>query len=341
MSAFHDFRIAKCFVPYCMFIIACLTFVGCGDGSLAQSETESDNQHSEPAVLEALPLSEMMFSIKESNPEESSSEINKEYCSDSSQDNSPVETAQNSEQTEPIVSKPDREELLRKAQERLVAKRQKRTEQKESAKQSSEAALFVSRESVAKDIIDSLVSIPGRSFKLGKTEVTQSQWEGVMGNNPSQFKYPDHPVECVSWDEVNSFLKALNSTQTIISSGLSFRLPTPAEWEYACRAGSTGDFGLLQDGSEGSAEAMARYITNSNNGSWTSPVATMKPNAWGLYDMHGNVAEWTSDNSFDYVVACGGHFGCWQYDCKSFSQDRKSRKAKLPTTGFRLCSSQP
>jgi formylglycine-generating enzyme required for sulfatase activity len=122
----------------------------------------------------------------------------------------------------------------------------------------------------------------GQAFEMGKTEVTQAQWEAVMGNNPSYFKGTNRPVEQVSWYDVQEFIERLNA----LDDGFAYRLPTEAEWEYACRAGSNADYA-------GKLEAMAWYDANSGN--MTHPVAAKQPNAWGLYDMHGNVFEWCQD----------------------------------------------
>jgi formylglycine-generating enzyme required for sulfatase activity len=140
------------------------------------------------------------------------------------------------------------------------------------------------------------------SFEMGKFEVTQAQWEAVMrrahakvgpgeaagSGNPSHFKGPSLPVENVSWNEVQQFLRLLNARDP----KHEYRLPTEAEWEYACRAGNTGDYG-------GSLDAIAWYESNSDGR--TQPVGRKDPNAWGLYDMHGNVWEWVQDwYGFEY-----------------------------------------
>jgi formylglycine-generating enzyme required for sulfatase activity len=124
-----------------------------------------------------------------------------------------------------------------------------------------------------------------RPFRIQKTEVTQAQWREVMGANPSNFRCGDTcPVERVSWADVRQFIVRLNG----LDPGKGYRLPTEAEWEYAARAGTTGDTG----GSEHLGD-MAWY--ESNSGMTTHPVALKLPNHWGLYDMIGNVQEWTQD----------------------------------------------
>ncbi len=120
-------------------------------------------------------------------------------------------------------------------------------------------------------------------FYLGKYEVTQAQWKTVMGSdNPSFFKGDNLPVDTVSWDDCQVFIRKLNARR----DGYTYRLPSEAEWEYACRAGTTGDYA-------GKLGARAWYYGNSGN--QTHPVGWKSPNRWGLYDMHGNVWEWCQD----------------------------------------------
>ena len=112
----------------------------------------------------------------------------------------------------------------------------------------------------------------------------------VMVDNPSEFKNcgDDYPVENVSWNDAQDFIKKLNEKEKTDK----YRLPTEAEWEYACRAGTTTDFFFGDDPSE-----LSEYAWFKDNTNWrTHPVAASKPNPWGLYDMHGNVWEWVEDD---------------------------------------------
>jgi len=131
-----------------------------------------------------------------------------------------------------------------------------------------------------------------KGFWMGRYEVTQEQWQAVMGSNPSEFKGAKHPVEQISWDDCQTFVKKLNERlQTADSRQQTFRLPTEAEWEYACRAGTTEPYA-------GDLDAMGWYDKISE--SKTHPVGRKQPNDWGLYDMHGNVWEWCQDRGGDY-----------------------------------------
>ena len=133
-----------------------------------------------------------------------------------------------------------------------------------------------------------------RGFFMAETECTQAQWESVMRGNPSNFKGSDRPVEQVSWEEAVEYCRKLTAKQRaegILPEGWEWRLPTEAEWEYAARAGTTGP-------RYGELDAIAWYAKNSDD--QTHPVGQKAANAWGLYDMLGNVWEWCADWRGDY-----------------------------------------
>jgi formylglycine-generating enzyme required for sulfatase activity len=127
-----------------------------------------------------------------------------------------------------------------------------------------------------------------KPFYMGKYEVTQKQYYVIAKSKPSQFKQDNKPVENVSWEQADSFCKKLSEIK-----GELFRLPTEAEWEYACRAGCQKRFSFGDDPAYSQIEQYAWYSENSD--SETHPVGQKKPNSFGLYDMHGNVCEWCSD----------------------------------------------
>ena len=133
-------------------------------------------------------------------------------------------------------------------------------------------------------------------FHIGKYPVTQVQWKALMGGeNPSHFKVDNHPIENVSWEMAMEFCQKLSK-----ATGKTYRLPTEAEWEYAARAGSTGRYCGYDE------ELLGRYAWyGENSGNQTHPVGKLKPNEFGLFDMHGNVWEWCADwYSDSYYAEC-------------------------------------
>src|SRR5262249_42225078 len=131
------------------------------------------------------------------------------------------------------------------------------------------------------------------------------QWQAVMGNNPSHFKDCNScPVEQVSWDDAQKFIQRLNQ----LNDGYTYRLPTEAEWEYACRAGTTGDYA-------GELKAMAWFDENSHTGIYgyqqTQQVGQKQLNPWGLADMNGNVSEWCEDWYHETYYGAPSDGGAW------------------------------
>ena len=136
-----------------------------------------------------------------------------------------------------------------------------------------------------------------KGFYLGKYEVTQAQWEQVMGNNPSNFKGADRPVEQVSWNDAVEFCKKLTEIETKagrVPQGMSYQLPTEAQWEYACRAGTS----TMYSWGDSISSKNASYDRDFDDG--TTPVGKYPANPWGFHDMHGNVSEWCSDRYGTY-----------------------------------------
>ena len=218
-------------------------------------------------------------------------------------------------------------------------------------------------------LVAEMVQIPGRDYRMGKFEVTQAQWEAVMGENPSYFKGADHPVENVSWYDCQAFLEKLNAHPAARASGLVFRLPTEEEWEAACRAGSTNDYCRLADGTEITEATLGRvawYVENAaTRPRWLSrflafaerlvdrvhevdwsetlshkPVERKEPNAWGLHDLHGNVWEWTETAVGVFRVYRGGGWHSSASCCESSLRGRRSPSYRDYDLGFRLCATQ-
>lgn len=217
-----------------------------------------------------------------------------------------------------------------------------------------EAGSFIMGETSEKEVSDEDEKpahevIVSQNYYLGKYEVTQEVWKAVMGNvyNPSKFKGANLPVEMVSWQDCQKFLAKLNRM-----TGLQFRIPTEAEWEFAARGGKESK-GYLYSGSDNIAD-VAWYFANSN--SKTHPVGLKKANELGLYDMSGNVMEWCQDwygrygslSQKDPVGSYAGTLrinrgGCWSsYPrfCRSSSRNKLQPDDRYSNLGFRLALSE-
>ncbi len=184
------------------------------------------------------------------------------------------------------------------------------------------------------------------AFYLSKYEVTQKQWHEVMGDNPSHFKGDDLPVENVSWDDVQEFIKKLNKKENTHK----YRLPSEAEWEYAARAGTTTRYSFGDDDSK-----LGEYAWYSeNSGDKTHPVGKKGANPWGLYDVHGNIWEWVQDerhNTYNGAPIDGSAWrdgvstrqvvrgGCWfcsAWACRSAYRKNYDPGNRRYNLGFRL-----
>jgi formylglycine-generating enzyme required for sulfatase activity len=193
-----------------------------------------------------------------------------------------------------------------------------------------------------------------QGFWLGRYAVTQAQWQVVMGNNPSHFQdqYPDGPVENVRWYQATAFCEQLTLRfREHLPAGYEFGLPTEAQWEYACRAGTQT---LYHSGNSLADLARVAWYEE-NSAGYPHAVGKKEPNAWGLYDMHGNVAEWCSDSPSDYPdaaavdwIGSGDGFvrnlrgGSWGTSIKSIAHHCACRiyvepDVARPWIGFRLC----
>ncbi len=245
----------------------------------------------------------------------------------------------------------DTTRTIRKKDDRKAAEIERIAAVAEAKKRASQLASSPTVKAAAESILASMVDIPGKDFKMSKTEVTKAQWEAIMGENPSGFKGENNPVEKVSWDDCQAFLILLNSVPTIKASGLMFRLPKDSEWEYACRAGAAGEYCKFANGTEISESTLGQVAWfEDNSGSKTHPVGQKKPNAFGLYDMHGNVWEWCQEeigSLGDYAkgqdfehdrVRRGGSWRDSAKDCKSSDRFRLSPSYRIFSLGFRLCA---
>lgn len=239
--------------------------------------------------------------------------------------------------------------------------------------QTEEKSVTVEAEKTATGSLPGMTfrKIPGGSFQMGSndgagykkpvhrvtispfymmtTEVTQAQWQAVMGSNPSYFKGDNLPVEQVFWEDVKDFIEKLNQKDP----GKGYRLPSEAEWEYACRAVTTTNY--YSGDSESDLGRAGWYYGNS--GRETHPVGQKSPNNWGLYDMHGNVWEWCEDYWHDNysgaptngsawlspssssLVLRGGFWVNYDYGCRSANRVNDNPSVRYNNCGFRLVRS--
>ena len=187
-------------------------------------------------------------------------------------------------------------------------------------------------------------------FYMGKYEVTQEQWQAVMGSNPSGFKGPGRPVESVTWSECQTFLEKLGERVPT----LRFRLPSEAEWEYACLGGSGGKFCYGDDEKGLDAYAWHAGVAEAK----THPVGGKKPNKWGLHDVHGNVFEWCRDTwhaNYEGAPTDGAAWmegdqtqgvlrgGSWRRNpflCRAASRNNKPRQERSDCRGLRVATAR-
>ena len=187
-----------------------------------------------------------------------------------------------------------------------------------------------------KSILNGMIKVPGRDYWLSSTELTQGQWEAVMGYNLSQHKGVNLPVDCVSRDDCDVFLERLNQAEDVKFARLVFYLPSLWEWKYAALAGATGSNCWIRAGVVGDVPDMA--WTRENSGGQTHAVATKSPNAFGFYDMLGNVWEWMDCE--DLTIGC--RHGCSFYDpvgdCTVKKGFHTKRSGRYECCGLRLAA---
>ncbi len=183
--------------------------------------------------------------------------------------------------------------------------------------------------------VPELVKIPGCNYAFGKYEVTQMQYRLIMGRNPSYFKGNNLPVESVTWEEAAEFCVRLTEREHALGrlpKDLEYRLPTHEEWEHACRAGTTTNY---HTGDSMSAlERAGWYAGNSERK--VHPVGQKEPNAFGLYDMHGNVSEWTCSFYEPRFACMGGDWSDLADNCKASDWSGHRPESRFAYLGFRV-----
>ncbi len=187
-----------------------------------------------------------------------------------------------------------------------------------------------------------------QGFYLGRFEITQAQWHSIMGNDPDTLRSPTHPRQNVSWDQVQLFIRRLNATV----AGTPYRLPSEAEWEYACRAGTQTAWSFGDDISQ--LPEYAWFLDNTPTPPRPHAIGLKRPNPWGLYDMHGNMREWCQDwYGIDYYqrsprtdppgpgfgrgsILRGGGFGSQAGSTRSANRSGDFGASSAPSYGLRL-----
>ncbi len=263
--------------------------------------------------------------------------------------------------------------LQREAADQQLAAARPQREQRDAVQQVETEAKAPKPGAVFKDCADcaEMVVLPAGSFDMGengatrrvvikaiamgKTEVTQGQWQAVMGGNPSILRFcgADCPVENVSWDDVQAFIQKLNA-----KTGKRYRLPSEAEWEYACRAGARQEY-CASDSPDAVAWYGAFGTPAGNSDKSSNRVGTKPANAFGLHDMSGNVWEWTqdcwnptydgapSDGSAWNTGTCGQRVvrgGSWNLNAtfaRAAYRGRLSTWSRNNNSGFRLARALP
>jgi len=193
---------------------------------------------------------------------------------------------------------------------------------------------FCSTIAVAEGQSPVMIPVPGKNYEIGKYEVTQAEWQAVMGYNPSKFRScgQNCPVEKLSWNDIQEFIDKLNAM-----TGKKFRLPTGEEWEYACYGGKASTYCGGED-----LDALAWSSNNSERK--THPVGQKLPNGYGLYDMAGNVDEWTEEcdegDCTMRILRGGGWDDDPQFSVATF-KDRFIISGRNDDHGFRLARTLP
>lgn len=188
------------------------------------------------------------------------------------------------------------------------------------------------------NLVGSLKEIPGKKYYAMTNEVTQAQWRAIMVSNPSKNQTDgtdDYPVENLTWYDIKAFLFRLN--QHPATKNFRFRLPIKEEWDYTCRAGSSGAYTQLKDGTEISVTNLSTVAWYKDNSDLTThSICQKQPNAYGIYDMLGNVSEWVRTIEDGKIVCCGGNWSSSSNDCQIIKYGRNDLTTRRPDLGFRL-----